>query len=140
MVAWVIVQYGFRTMFFISGAVSIVGVVVFWLVVYDYPKDHPWISARERNEIETALARDRVTYDSTSGAQQRLSFREAAGVLVRNRIFWAICGACFFVQLLYVTNFRWLPAYVALEGGFSGIKSSDRFGLTYLSAVLVDVS
>ena len=41
LVAWLIDQYGWRTMFFISGAVSVLGVAVFWLVVYDYPKDHP---------------------------------------------------------------------------------------------------
>lgn len=136
LVGWLIDQYGWRTMFFISGAVSVVGVVVFWLVVYDYPKDHPWISARERAEIESALARDRVTYDSTSGAQQRLPFREAAGLLVRNRIFWAICGACFFIQLIYVTNFSWLPGYLTLERGFSNIKSGNMLAIPYLAAAI----
>jgi sugar phosphate permease len=136
LVGWLIDQYGWRTMFFISGAVSVLGVVVFWLVVYDYPKDHPWISARERAEIESALARDRVTYDSTSGAQQRLPFREAAGLLVRNRIFWAICGACFFIQLIYVTNFSWLPGYLTLERGFSNIKSGNMLAIPYLAAAI----
>ena len=140
LVGWLIDQYGWRTMFFISGAVSLLGVAVFWLVVYDYPKDHPWVSARERSEIETALARDRVTYDSTSGSQQRLSFREAAGVLVRNRIFWAICGACFFIQLIYVTNFSWLPGYLTLERGFSNIKSGNMLAIPYLAAAIGAVS
>jgi sugar phosphate permease len=136
LVAWLIDQYGWRTMFFISGAVSVLGVAVFWLVVYDYPKDHPWISARERSAIETALAKDRVTYDSSSGEQKRLSFREAAGVLLQNRIFWAICGACFFVQLIYVTNFSWLPSYLTLERGFSSIKSGNMLAIPYLAAAV----
>jgi sugar phosphate permease len=136
LVGWLIDQYGWRTMFFISGAVSLLGVAVFWLVVYDYPKDHPWISARERSEIEAALARDRVTYDYTSGAQKRLAFREAAGVLTRNRIFWAICGACFFIQLIYVTNFSWLPGYLTLERGFSNIKSGNMLAIPYLAAAI----
>lgn len=136
LVGWLIEQYGWRTMFFISGAVSVVGVAVFWLVVYDYPKDHPWISGQERSEIETALARDRVTYDSASGSQQRLPFREAAGVLLRNRVFWAICGACFFIQLIYVTNFSWLPGYLTLERGFSNIKSGNMLAIPYLAAAV----
>ena len=136
LVGWLIDQYGWRTMFFISGAVSLLGVVVFWLVVYDYPKDHPWISARERLQIETALARDRVTYDCASGEQKRLPFREAVGVLLRNRVFWAICGACFFIQLIYVTNFSWLPSFLTLERGFSNIQSGNMLAIPYLAAAV----
>lgn len=136
LVGWLIDQYGWRTMFFISGAVSLLGVVVFWLVVYDYPKDHPWISQRERLQIETELARDRVTYDASSGQQKKLPFREAAGVLFRSRVFWAICGACFFIQLIYVTNFSWLPGYLTLERGFSNIKSGNMLAIPYLAAAI----
>jgi hypothetical protein len=25
---------------------------LFWLVVYDYPRQHPWISTRERDQID----------------------------------------------------------------------------------------
>jgi MFS transporter, ACS family, glucarate transporter len=136
LVGWLIHTTGWREMFFISGAVSLLGVVLFWLVVYDYPRDHPWISATERTAIEDALARDRVTYDRSRAAPQSLSFRAAAGVLLRNPIFWAICGACFFVQLIYTTNFSWLPSYLVLERGFSGIKSGNTLAIPYLAAAV----
>jgi sugar phosphate permease len=121
-------------MFFISAIVSLLGALAFWVIVYDYPKDHPWISATEREAIESALAKDRVTYDSQKRDVQRLSFKAAAAILFKNRIFWAICGAAFFVQMIYVTNFSWLPSYLVLERGFSNVKSGNALSLPYLAA------
>lgn len=134
LVGWLIDQYGWREMFFISGVISLIGALAFWLVVYDYPKDHPWISTTERTAIETALAKDRVTYDSRRQEVARLSFKSAAAILFRNRIFWAICGAAFFVQMIYVTNFSWLPSYLVLERGFSDVKSGNALAIPYLAA------
>ncbi len=134
LVGWLIDMYGWREMFFISGVLSLVGALAWWLVVYDYPKDHPRISALERTAIETALAEDRVTYDVEKHAPVRLSFKAAALILFKNRIFWAICGACFFVQMIYVTNFSWLPSYLVLERGFSGVKSGNALAVPYLAA------
>lgn len=134
LVGWLINLYGWREMFFISGVVSVIGALAYWLVVYDYPRDHPWISARERTAIETALAQDRVTYDAGKREPLRLSFKAAGLILLRNPIFWAICGACFFVQMIYVTNFSWLPSYLVLERGFSGVKSGNALAIPYLAA------
>lgn len=133
-VGWLINDYGWRDMFFISAVVSLVGALAYWLVVYDYPKDHPWISAVERTAIESALAKDRVNYDSQRQTVKRLSFRAAAAILFKNRMFWAICGAAFFVQMIYVTNFSWLPSYLVLERGFSGVKSGNALSIPYLAA------
>lgn len=134
LVGWLIELYGWRVMFFVSAIVSLVGALAFWFVVYDYPKDHPWISAAERTAIEAALAKDRVTYDSERHDVQRLSFKAATEILFRNPIFWAICGAAFFVQMIYVTNFSWLPSYLVLERGFSEVKSGSALSLPYLAA------
>jgi len=133
-VGWLIDQYGWREMFFVSAVVSLLGALAFWVVVYDYPKDHPWISATERTAIEAALAKDRVTYDAERHDVQRLPFKAAAAILFKNPIFWAICAAAFFVQMIYVTNFSWLPSYLVLERGFSNVKSGSALSLPYLAA------
>lgn len=134
LVGWLIEQYGWREMFFISALVSVLGALAFWFVVYDYPKDHPWISATERAAIEASLTQDRVTYDSERRAVQRLPFKTAVAILIKDRIFWAICGAACFVQMIYATNFSWLPSYLVLERGFSGVKSGNALALPYLAA------
>jgi sugar phosphate permease len=134
LVGWLIQAYGWRPMFWLSGGVSLLGVLLFWLVVYDYPRQHPWIDAHERAEIEASLAADRVTYDAERGRPQALTYREAARILLSNPRFWAICGAAFFIQMIYITNFSWLPGYLVLERGFSGIKSGNALALPYLAA------
>ena len=136
LVGWLIQAYGWRTMFFLSGGASVLGVLLFWFVVYDYPRQHPWISASERAQIETALAADRVTYDASRRQPRPLTYTTAARILLSNRRFWAICGAAFFIQMIYITNFSWLPGYLVLERGFSGIKSGNALAVPYLAAAV----
>lgn len=133
-VGWLIDRHGWREMFFISAVVSLLGAAAYWFVVRDYPKDHPWISTTERDAIEAALAKDRVTYDAQKRGVQRLSFKAAVSILFKDPVFWAICGAAFFVQMIYVTNFSWLPSYLVLERGFSELKSGSALSLPYLAA------
>lgn len=136
LVGWLIQEYGWRTMFFLSGGVSVCGVLLFWVVVYDYPRQHPWIHAGERALIEGALEADRVTYDAGQQRRQPLSYAAAARVLFANPRFWAICGAAFFIQMIYITNFSWLPGWLVLERGFSGIKSGNTLAIPYLAAAV----
>ena len=121
-------------MFLLSGGVSVLGVLLFWLVVYDHPRQHPWIGTHERDEIEASLAADRVTYDPSRRQPQTLTYTAAARILFSNPRFWAICGAAFFIQMIYITNFSWLPGYLVLERGFSGIKSGNALAIPYLAA------
>src|SRR6185312_6990317 len=117
-------------------SVSLLGVMLFWWVVYDYPRQHPWIDPQERAEIEAALAVDRVTYDASRRRPQALTYPAAARLLLANPRFWAICGAAFFIQMIYITNFSWLPGYLVLERGFSGIKSGNTLAVPYLAAAV----
>lgn len=133
---WLIQAYGWRTMFFLSGTISVLGVILFWRFVYDYPRQHPGIDPRERAEIEAALARDRVTYDAVRGQVQTITYAAAARQLLTNPRFWAICGAAFFIQMIYMTNFSWLPGYLVLERGFSGIRSGNVLAIPYLAAAV----
>ena len=50
-------------MFYATGALTVFGVWVFWLLVYDHPHQHPWISDQEKTRIEEAPAKDRVTFN-----------------------------------------------------------------------------
>lgn len=140
LVGWLIHLYGWREMFVISGVVSLLGVVVWWLVVRDYPRDHPWISPEERSAIEQALSHDRVTYDAGSEQERKLTFKEGAAVLLRDGTFWLICVAYFFIVLIYWTNFSWLPGYLMLERGFSGIRTGEALIVPYLAAASGAVS
>jgi sugar phosphate permease len=136
LVGWLIADYGWRMMFWMSGIVSLAGVGLFWVIVRDYPSEHPWIPLREKQALESALARDRVTFDANQGAPMKLPFAAAIRMLFGNWVYWAICGAFFFQYAIYVTNFSWLPGYLVLERGFSEINSGAALVLPYLAAAI----
>jgi len=135
-IAALIGAYGWRTMFFVTGAVTLIGVLVFWLLVYDHPREHPWISADERDHIEAELAKDRVTYDPTRRSTASLSSREGLAMLAGTPAFWLICCSFFFVAGVYFTNFSWLPGYLVMERGLSGLDSGMTLVLPYSAAAL----
>lgn len=131
-----IAAYGWRAMFYISGAVTLIGVLVFWAIVHDRPRDHPRISAAERDLIESEIARDRVNYDPVRQGTRPLSFREGLRQLLRTPAFWLLCSAYFFVAGVYFTNLSWLPGYLMMERGISGMKSGILLILPYAAAGL----
>ncbi|MFO1378489.1 MAG: MFS transporter [Steroidobacteraceae bacterium] len=135
-IAALISVFGWRSMFFITGAVTLVGVLVFWLLVYDHPRDHPWISAAERDRIEDELAKDRVTYDPSRQAAAALPFRDGLRMLAGNPAFWLVCSAFFFTAGVYFTNLSWLPGYLVMERGLSGLDSGFTLVLPYSAAAL----
>ena len=96
LVAWLITSWGWRAMFYGTGLLTVVGVLLFWLLVYDHPHQHPWISEEERQLIEDAVTKDRVTYNPDGDAAQTLSFRESIQLLTGNWAFWGICVSGFF--------------------------------------------
>jgi sugar phosphate permease len=135
-VGWLISILGWRAMFWITGLITLAGVFLFWLLVYDHPRDHPWISSEEKHLLEEEIAKDRVTFDPSSGRPKELSFREGIGILAGNWAYWAICIAFFFIAGIYFTNFSWLPGYLVMERGLSGIDSGFSLIVPYIGAAL----
>jgi sugar phosphate permease len=136
LVGWLIAAFGWREMFYVTGLITLVGVLTFWVLVRDRPSEHPWISASERDRIEDALAKDRVTYDPETGKAGRITFNQALRIAVGTRSFWLLCIAYFFIGGTYFTNFGWLPGYLMMERGISGLDTGFLLILPYLSAAI----
>ncbi len=135
-VGWLIAILGWRAMFWLTGLITLLGVFLFWLLVYDHPRDHPWISTQEKDLLESEIAKDRVNFDPLLGSPKELSFSEGVRMLAGNWAYWAICGAFFFIAGIYFTNFSWLPGYLVMERGLSGIDSGFALILPYIAAAL----
>ncbi len=134
LVGWLIEVWDWRVMFYGTGALTLVGVGLFWLLVYDRPREHPWISEREKTLIEDALAKDRVTFDPRQGTVQALSFTDGVGLLVRNWVFWAVCLVGFFIGGVFFTNLSWLPGYLVKERHYTVMSSGMYLIIPYLAA------
>lgn len=131
LVAWLIEVFGWQGMFYVSGAITILGVVLFWLLVYDYPSDHPRISEQEKNSLQHELALDRVISDESAS---EIQFSNAFLQLLKNPVYWATCGSFLFLNMIYYTNFSWLPGYLQIEKGFSNVGSGTALIFPYLAA------
>ena len=134
LVAWLITSWGWRAMFYGTGLLTVAGVGLFWLLVYDHPHQHPWISEEEKRLIEDAVSKDRVTYDPDRDAAQTLSFRQSLQILTTNWAFWAICVAGFFMVGVFFTNLSWLPGYLVKDRGLTLMNSGIYLILPYLAA------
>ena len=53
----VMAKYGWREAFYISGAISLVWVAIWWLTFTEHPKDHPRITAAELQILPTPKAK-----------------------------------------------------------------------------------
>jgi sugar phosphate permease len=134
LVGWLIAEWGWRVMFYGTGALTLLGVVLFWLLVYDHPHEHPWISEEEKELIAKAVAKDRVTYDPQRGAVRPVSFSEGIRLLTKNPAFWVLCVAGFCALGVFFTNLSWLPGYLVKERGFTVVNSSFYLILPYAAA------
>ena len=134
LVAWLIESWGWRVMFYSTGALTLLGVIYFWLLVYDHPHDHPWMSEAEKTLIADTLAGDRVTFDPRQGAVRALSFGEGVGSLAKTPAFWAMCLAGFCALGVFFTNLSWLPGYLIKERGYAVGSSGLYLILPYAAA------
>lgn len=136
LVSWLIDGWGWRVMFYGTGVLSVIGAVCFWLIVYDHPREHPWISPQERDFLEAELAKDRVTYDPTSGKAQTLSFRQAFAILLQTPAYWGLCAVSFFALGTFFTNLSWLPGYLVKDRGYTVMSSGLYLILPYIAALI----
>ena len=134
LVGWLISTWGWRVMFYGTGVLTILGVAVFWLLVYDHPHQHPWASQAEKDLLAEALSKDRVTFDPQHGSVRTLSFGEGVSILAKNWVFWVICSTMFFILCVGFTNLSWLPGYLVKERGYTIMKSGTSLAVPYFAA------
>jgi len=134
LVGWLIESWGWRVMFFGTGALTLIGVGLFWLLVYDHPYEHPWISEEEKILIADAVAKDRVTFDPQRGAVRPVSFSEGVRILAGTPAFWGLCFAGFCALGVFFTNLSWLPGYLVKERGYAVANSGMYLILPYAAA------
>ncbi|HEV2424130.1 MAG TPA: MFS transporter [Terriglobia bacterium] len=66
LIAYIMIHHGWRAAFWVSAALGVIAGAVWFVAARDTPERHPWVSARERQHIESGL-----TLDAGAVAQQR---------------------------------------------------------------------
>jgi len=107
-IAWLATVYGWRATFLLTGALGLVWLVL-WLLCFQIPSRHPWITEAERAHIlDNAV--------ETPGAE---AWRPGWMELLRYRQTWAVVMGRFITDPIWWLYIFWLPSYLQEARGFS---------------------
>lgn len=112
LIIWLQLRYGWQTTFLVTGALGLLWLAL-WLVFYQTPDRHRWITDEERALIREAPEVERGAEEVDSNAAPR--WRD----LLRHRQVWAIVVARFFTDPVWWLYITWLPLYLYNARGFS---------------------
>jgi MFS transporter, ACS family, hexuronate transporter len=107
LVAWAILFYSWRMAFVVAGGLALVWVAL-WFKFYYSPKDHPKISAEERDYIESGQEAHLA-----AGAKKTSIWN-----LLRQRNTWGIAIPRMLADPTWGTLAFWVPFYLMKERGF----------------------
>jgi ACS family hexuronate transporter-like MFS transporter len=101
-IPWLVIAYGWRAAFVITGAVSMVWLVV-WLRVYKVPQEHPRVGAAELAWI----------HQDPADPPQKIDWRQ----LIKVPETWAYALGKFFIDPVWWFFLFWLPGYLGKRYG-----------------------
>lgn len=125
---------GWASVFYVTGVIGVIWSIVWFLIIYDSPADHPRISREEREEIERKIAEG-----DGSGPNVKPSKVPWVPILTSPAV-WAIIIVHACSVFCYFTIVNQLPSYMDKVLGFkikkNGFLSSLPYFGKYLMAVL----
>jgi ACS family hexuronate transporter-like MFS transporter len=118
LIIWLQLRYGWQTTFLVTGALGFFWLAL-WLVFYQAPDRHRWITDEERALIKEAPSEVESGSEETSAAVVNADAAPRWRDLLRHRQVWAIVLARFFTDPVWWLYITWLPLYLYNARGFS---------------------
>jgi ACS family hexuronate transporter-like MFS transporter len=106
LVVYLILRFSWQAAFVVTGATGLVW-VLFWLLFYRPPEQHPWMSPTELAYIREGQSEWRVEAFSED--------RSVWKSVLRQRNFWAVAAARFLSEPAWQFFTYWIPLYLATE-------------------------
>ncbi|WP_256807685.1 MFS transporter [Bradyrhizobium sp. Bra64] len=125
-----IVEFGWRESFYITGVAGLV-IAAAWYLLYRRPEDAAWLGAAEREFIRESRG------EIASGATAKLNQIAALKELLRSPTMWSLAltqGCAGYTLYLFMT---WLPSYLVASRGMDVLKSSLFSAIPYGTAALL---
>ena len=123
---WLLGTYGWQTMLTLEGALPFVWLPIWWFGIRDHPREAKWISAKERDYLETTLAREAAQLELPIKVPfwRRLARREILVMVVMNFLHNSAAYGCmaFFTDGLKAKHFS-AVAYGLLFAAPYGVRA-----------------
>lgn len=112
---YLIQQFGWRELFFITGGISILLIFLWWPMVEDTPEHAKWLSPEERNYLVESIRKEQeLVKEESSGMSYKTLFK--------NSNFWKLTLFYLFFQIGDYGFMLWLPTLLRdLTGSHMGI-------------------
>ncbi|MGI4940844.1 MAG: MFS transporter [Janthinobacterium lividum] len=125
LVGWIVVEFGWRASFYVTGGVGVV-MSILWYGLYRTPEKASWLEAGERTRI--LAERDSSALSVGAGSP-------SIGVLLRSPTMWGLAltqGCAGYTLYLFMT---WLPSYLADTRHLDVMRSGAFSAVPYAAAV-----
>lgn len=120
LLAWIIVNFGWRMSFWFSAIIGTVAGLVWYLIARDRPEEHPWITSEEREYITQGVGTTTASEKSTGSIPWAAMFRSKA--------LYALTLSYFTFGYVAWIFFAWFYIYLAQERGLD-LKASAIFSM-----------
>ncbi|ALC89339.1 hypothetical protein AM500_05735 [Bacillus sp. FJAT-18017] len=118
-------KFGWHSSFYVFGALGIIWSIVWLKMATDDPKDHPFISKEELDEMEP---------DKTAAPVKE--FKIPWSKMLQIKEVWGLTLIYFFQNYNWYLYLTWLPAYFMKERGFTLLKVGIYGALPWLGAFI----
>jgi ACS family hexuronate transporter-like MFS transporter len=129
LIVWLSLSYGWQTTFLVTGALGFAWLGL-WLLFYETPDRHQWLSDDERRLIREGQRTGPTEGTIATELAETPRWRE----LLRYRQVWAIVLARFLTDPVWWLYISWLPKYLADARGFSLVKIGLFAWVPYVAA------
>jgi ACS family glucarate transporter-like MFS transporter len=131
-VAWLVLQTGWRWSFVITGAIGILWAIL-WLAFFRTPAECTWLPEDERNYLLSQ------TGAPPKAAASQAPTKGALRLLLSRKTMWGqfiTQGCCAYTMYLYLA---WLPSYLVKERHMDLMKASWFTAMPYLISVVLGI-
>jgi ACS family glucarate transporter-like MFS transporter len=132
-VAWLVLQTGWRMSFMITGAMGIIWAIL-WYAFYRAPAECTWLPEDERKYLLS-----QTVAPAKAGAAQPGPTKGALGLLLSRKTMWGqflTQGCCAYTMYLFLA---WLPSYMVRERHMDLMKASWFTAMPYLLSVVFGI-
>ena len=130
---WLLGHYGWKTMLVMEGALPIVWLPIWWLFIYDHPREASWISKEEREYLETELKAEAAQLQPVSPIPIWQAMLHPTVLVMLVIYFLHNCAA--YGCMSFLTSGLKNPART-----FTGLQSGILFAIPYVLTAVVMVA
>jgi len=127
---WLLGAYGWQKMLILEGMLPFLWLPLWWFCISDHPRQAKWISAQERDFLETTLQREAAELEPPQAVSSWERFRDRTVWVLIAMYFLQNCAA--YGCMTFFTS--------SLKGmGFTGLQYGVLFGIPYALTALIMV-